>query len=189
MSKQVEKSGKTIEHVAKELGRYPLAAFEFLRQGLDYTAQTRHGPLLPGLREVLTWLEDHGADVADLCGLAIKIKLPKAVREFLEQFEEVGEAARQLNRHVSGEELCRGLCDLALERWGLLAPLVLGHWGIRSTRDFGEMVFALVSNGLLRKQPEDTIADFDDVYDFEQVFDHGYKISLAKAAIAEQAME
>jgi uncharacterized repeat protein (TIGR04138 family) len=70
--------------------------------------------------------------------------------------------------------------DLALEQWGLLAPVVLRHWGIRSTKDFGRMVFALVDHGLLQKQPDDDIRDFENVYDFETAFVKSYKIDLSK---------
>lgn len=72
--------------------------------------------------------------------------------------------------HVSGSDLCCGLRDLAVERWGPLARLVLSRWGIRSTRDFGEMVFLLVRIGMLGKQDSDQIEDFDDVYDFDEAF-------------------
>jgi len=74
-------------------------------------------------------------------------------------------------RHVSGRELCEALRELALHRWGRLAGLVLSRWGVRRTRDFGEMVFVLVQRGLLRKQETDRIEDFDDVYDFDEVFE------------------
>ena len=76
------------------------------------------------------------------------------------------------SRHISGQELSLGLRDIALERWGPLALLVLGRWGIRRTRDFGEMVFLLIGAGLLGKQPSDRIEDFDDVYDFAAAFEH-----------------
>lgn len=77
-------------------------------------------------------------------------------------------------RHISGRELTEGCRDLAIERWGLMARSVLEYWGIRSTRDLGAIVFALVECGVLVKQEEDSLCDFDDVYDFEQVFERDY---------------
>mgnify|MGYP000050085042 CR=1 FL=1 len=77
-------------------------------------------------------------------------------------------------RHVTGRELAEGCRDLALERWGPMSRLVLEHWGIRSTRDLGRIVFALVEAGILVAQPQDTPADFDGVYDFEEVFERRY---------------
>ena len=77
-------------------------------------------------------------------------------------------------RHISGRELAEGCRDLALERYGLMARTVLGFWGIRTTRDLGEIVFALVECGVLVRQDNDTIDEFEDVYDFQEVFERRY---------------
>lgn len=77
-------------------------------------------------------------------------------------------------RHISGRELAEGCRDLALERWGLMARAVLDYWGIRSTRDLGAIVFALVECGVLVKQDDDSMEDFDGVYDFAQAFERDY---------------
>ncbi len=79
-------------------------------------------------------------------------------------------------RHITGQELLRGIRDYALDQYGPLARTVLNHWGIKKTDDFGRIVFALVEVGILRKQPEDKIEDFHAVYDFKEAFDKGYKI-------------
>lgn len=73
-------------------------------------------------------------------------------------------------RHVSGAQLCEALRDHAIGRWGPLARTVLEHWNIDSTHDFGEMVYLLVDNGFMQKTDEDSLEDFDAVYDFEQAF-------------------
>lgn len=75
------------------------------------------------------------------------------------------------SRHISGQQLSLGLRDCAIERWGPLAPLVLQRWGIRRTRDFGEMVFLLIDAGVLSKQPSDRIEDFDEVFAFDGAFE------------------
>jgi uncharacterized repeat protein (TIGR04138 family) len=72
--------------------------------------------------------------------------------------------------HVSGQELCLGLRDYAIRRYGLLARTVLGRWNIRTTDDFGRIVFALVDAGLMRKTDRDHFEDFQGVYDFEEEF-------------------
>jgi len=77
-------------------------------------------------------------------------------------------------RHVSGRELLEGVRDLALERFGFLAPGVFLQWGVRTTLDFGEIVFNLVDARLLKRRPEDRKEDFRDVYDFRDVFDRGF---------------
>ncbi|MGD8451099.1 MAG: hypothetical protein PVJ57_04720 [Phycisphaerae bacterium] len=80
-------------------------------------------------------------------------------------------------RHVTGRELCEGLRELALRRWGMLARAVLNQWNIRGTRDFGEIVYFLVEFDQMATQESDTIADFDEVFDFDEAFD-SYMIPL-----------
>jgi uncharacterized repeat protein (TIGR04138 family) len=70
-------------------------------------------------------------------------------------------------RHVSGQTLCEGLRRMAVERYGRLAMLVLRSWGIRSTRDFGEIVYTLIDYEWMSAQPTDSIDDFNEVYDFQ----------------------
>ena len=77
-------------------------------------------------------------------------------------------------RHVSGGELAVGVRDLALERFGPLARTVLEYWGIHSTEDLGEIVFALVECGVLIKDEEDRPEDFRHVFDFEEAFERNY---------------
>ncbi len=78
-------------------------------------------------------------------------------------------------RHVTGAQLSHAIRELALERFGLLARTVLNQWGVHETHDFGEIVYHLVENGLMSKTDEDRISDFDDIYDFEEAFDRGYR--------------
>ena len=82
-------------------------------------------------------------------------------------------------RHISGAELAHACRDLALERYGVLARLVLEHWGIRQTEDIGDIVFALVDLGLLISQTHDTRDDFAGVYEFDQAFERDYPWNCA----------
>ncbi len=79
--------------------------------------------------------------------------------------------------HVTGRQLCLGLLDLARKRWGLMAFFVLKYWNITETRDFGEIVFLLIENHDMRKQPTDNIDDFDEVFDFTIAFRTEYDFS------------
>jgi uncharacterized repeat protein (TIGR04138 family) len=74
------------------------------------------------------------------------------------------------SRHISGQELCLGLRDFAIEQYGLLARAVLGSYGIARTDDFGRIVFILVEAGLMRKTEDDRLSDFEHVFDFEESF-------------------
>lgn len=73
-------------------------------------------------------------------------------------------------RQITGAELSEGLRKHALDQFGPLALTVLNRWGLRTTRDFGEIVFLLLDAGLLGKTEEDKIEDFDGLYDFETAF-------------------
>ena len=77
-------------------------------------------------------------------------------------------------RHISGSELAEGVRDLALQQYGPMARAVLEHWGVHRTEDIGELVFALVEEGILVKQDEDSAEDFRDVFDFEDAFEVNY---------------
>jgi uncharacterized repeat protein (TIGR04138 family) len=72
--------------------------------------------------------------------------------------------------HVTGQTLCDGLRQFALEKWGRLAPLVLNSWGVKTTRDFGEIVYLMILHKWMSAQPTDSADDFDNVYDFKTVF-------------------
>lgn len=74
------------------------------------------------------------------------------------------------DRHVTGQQLCEGLRDFAIDQYGLLARAVLKSWGIRRSEDFGEIVFAMVEAGLMFKTDADTLADFRGVFDFADAF-------------------
>ena len=74
------------------------------------------------------------------------------------------------DRHVNGAQLCCGLRDYAILRYGMLARLVLGRWGITRTDDFGRIVFAMIEANLMRKSNDDAFEDFQGVYDFDEAF-------------------
>ena len=77
-------------------------------------------------------------------------------------------------RHISGRELAFSCRDLALQMYGVMAQVVLEHWGVRATSDIGDIVFVLVDLGYLISQPTDNRADFIGVYNFDRAFEHEY---------------
>ena len=114
---------EVLETILAKDSRYPLEAYQFVREGLDYTQHK----------------------MARMTGA----KEP---------------------RHVTGRELTDGMRQYALETYGPMAGLLLDEWGIRSTEDFGEIVFNLVENNLLAKTEKDPRDDFAGGYDFEEAF-------------------
>jgi len=95
---------------------------------------------------------------------------PAAIRFVYEGLGYTAKNVAAEPKHVSGQTLCEGLRKLALEKWGRLALLVLSNWGIKSTRDFGEIVYLMIKNEWMSAQPTDSIDDFDDVFNFKTVF-------------------
>ncbi|MGH7570551.1 MAG: Minf_1886 family protein [Gemmatimonadota bacterium] len=91
----------------------------------------------------------------------------------LAALEQVVERLPQ-RRHVTGRELAEGCRELGLRLYGPLARTVLEHWRIRSTRDIGEIVFNLLEVGVLSKDERDSRDDFDEVFDFADVFERNY---------------
>jgi uncharacterized repeat protein (TIGR04138 family) len=85
-------------------------------------------------------------------------------------------------RHITGRELSDACRALALDRYGVMARVVLQHWGVSCTADLGDIVFTLVDTGLLLSQPNDTRDDFVDVFDFEDAFEREYPWSHVQRA-------
>ena len=79
-------------------------------------------------------------------------------------FELAGE-----KRHVSGQELLEAARNLARQNFGLLAPTVFRTWGVNSGLDFGHIVFNLVDAKLMKKQPGDSLDDFRNGFDFDEL--------------------
>jgi len=79
-------------------------------------------------------------------------------------------------RHVSGQELCWALRELAHQQYGRMARLVLASWGIHATSDFGAIVYNLIQIGKMSKSEHDRRQDFENVYDFEQALVHEFAI-------------
>jgi uncharacterized repeat protein (TIGR04138 family) len=73
-------------------------------------------------------------------------------------------------RHVTGPELLDGARQYALKEFGPMVMTVFDNWGVHSCEDIGNMVFNLIGAGVFGKTEEDSIEDFKNVYDFEEVF-------------------
>ena len=74
------------------------------------------------------------------------------------------------HRHVSGQELLSGLREFALKEYGPMSKAVLNEWGIKTTDDFGQIVFNLVNASVLGKNDTDSPSDFKNVFSFDDAF-------------------
>src|SRR5215831_11595048 len=85
------------------------------------------------------------------------------------------------DQHVSGAELVRGACDLAVREFGMMAPVVFKQWGVRTTDDVGTMVFSLIKVERLSKSDRDAPEDFHDLFDLQQTLADGFELTIEDA--------
>jgi uncharacterized repeat protein (TIGR04138 family) len=90
------------------------------------------------------------------------------------------DAAQGSERHITGQELLAGMRQHASDLFGPLAAQVWRTWGIKSTLDWGRIVFALVEAKLLNRQETDSLSDFADGYDFDEAFVNHYRPELPR---------
>lgn len=163
----VEEPVKTLREMVKHVGRYPEDAFLFVREGLAFAADSIHGVESDAHRALQEFLAEHGLDWDDLIAQYHAGALPEAV---VEAIDEAG-GCDKLNRHVGGREFCWALRDYAINRWGILAQTVLENWRIKNTKDFGRIVFGFIDFDMMRKQSDDRLEDFEDVFSFKEAFE------------------
>lgn len=167
----VDQPNKTLEDLVKHVGRYPEEAFLFAREGLGFAAEAIHGPESEAHRALQQYLIQNELDWNDLVVEFHSGTLPVPVKAAIE----AAGGCEKLNRHVSGRELCWGLRDYALKRWGILALTVLESWNVKSTTDFGRIVFGFIDFDMMRRQDDDTLEDFHEVYCFEEAFEEPFR--------------
>ncbi len=82
------------------------------------------------------------------------------------------------DQHVSGAELLRGICELAVKEFGMMAPVVFKQWGVKTTDDVGAIVFNLIKVELLSKSDRDAPEDFHDLFDLNQALAEGFELRV-----------
>ena len=93
------------------------------------------------------------------------------IREALDfTVKNLGRPVEGAGRHVSGGELLDGIREYTLNEYGAMTKTVLDHWCIRTTEDFGNLVFNLVEKGVLGKTDDDKHEDFLNGFDFDKAF-------------------
>ena len=84
-------------------------------------------------------------------------------------------------RHLSGQQLCEAIRRYALNQYGYMSKIVLNNWNLDSTSCFGDLVYNMISVGLMKKSSRDKRSHFDDVYRFDEVFETDFEICDAMA--------
>lgn len=155
--------------------RHPQGACDFILEGLSVAVEQVHGPLTPAQALLAQYMAHEDIDLHEVAERREEGLLDPAVSEAI---EEAG-GVENLNRHISGQELCWALRECAMKRWGMLASTVLRSWNITRTDDFGNMVFALIESGRLQREPNDRLADFRNVFDFKETFDEAFCVEFS----------
>ena len=78
--------------------------------------------------------------------------------------------AKELDHHVTGQQLLDGIRQYALKQFGPMVPTVFEYWGVRRGEDFGAMVFNFISVGIFGKTDTDSVDDFMGGYTFHDAF-------------------
>lgn len=99
--------------------------------------------------------------------------LRQALDYSLKEMHRKGELDK--SNHLSGQQLLEGIRLYALEQYGPMVTSVFNYWGITRCRDFGNIVFNLVSCRVLGKTDKDSPDDFNEGYDFKAAFESPYK--------------
>jgi uncharacterized repeat protein (TIGR04138 family) len=139
-----------LARLLKEDRRYTLDAYVFLFEALQYAQR------------------------------ALGMGVEKPSDSDLEEPPEEEAAPSGGQQHVTGQELCEAIRRYALHQYGFMAKTVLNTWGLRTTADFGEVVYNLIRIGQMRKAPGDRRIDFDNLYDFDHAFRRDYRFSSHK---------
>lgn len=175
----------TIYRLLKKDPRYPIEAYQFVREGLTYATevlalgQKSASDIQKGLAQQEA-LEQSSSDFQKEIDLIAGIAAAEPADEEEPSFDmaeldtpeesEESPSADIEGRHLTGQELCEALRQYALQQYGYMAFSVLSQWGISATRDFGSIVYNLIEIGLMRKSAEDRQEHFNDLYDFQEVF-------------------
>lgn len=147
--------------------RYKLEAYQFVREALSF------GQNMLGLGEVRPSEGEDASHPPEEESAAA----PPSAAEAAESREAGEDWEPPAERHLTGQELCGAIREYAIDQYGLMAKVVLNSWGVRSTSDFGEIVYNLINIDMMKKSKTDRREDFDNVYDFDEAFTEQFQIT------------
>ncbi len=144
-----------IYQLLKDDPRYPLEAYQFVRESLAYA------------QDVLNMGEDISVE-----------HLPEVASTPEPTPESASGPTPTKEHHLSGQQLCEAIRTFAIDQYGYMAQIVLKNWGFETTGDFGNVVYNLINIGWMRKSEEDRREHFDDVFKFDDAFGADFKITM-----------
>ncbi len=83
-------------------------------------------------------------------------------------------------QHLTGQQLCESIRHYAMQQYGYMAKIVLNQWGLKTTGDFGEIVYNLIRIGMMKRSDTDRREDFDNCYDFTEAFEQKFEITMPR---------
>ena len=86
-----------------------------------------------------------------------------------------------VERHFTGQQLCEAIRRYAINQFGYMAKVVLRTWNVDSTSCFGDLVYNMIDAEMMKKSESDRREDFNDVYEFEHVFEADLEINASAA--------
>lgn len=92
------------------------------------------------------------------------------LRDALDFTIKIRRKAKEIDQHVTGQQLLDGIRQYALKQFGPMVPTVFEYWGVSCGSDFGEMVFSFIRAGIFGKTEADSIDDFKGGYSFHDAF-------------------
>lgn len=102
------------------------------------------------------------------------------LQEF-ERFSDDGTDGPVVERHFTGQQLCESIRRYAINQFGYMAKVVLRTWNIHTTSSFGDLVYNMIDAEIMKKSEQDQRKDFDDVYEFDNVFQTELEINASTA--------
>lgn len=86
-----------------------------------------------------------------------------------------------VERHFTGQQLCEAIRRYAINQFGYMAKVVLRTWNIDSTSCFGDLVYNMIEAEMMKKSDKDRREDFNEVYEFDDVFQAEIEINASAA--------
>lgn len=142
----------SLHKLLKNDTRFPLDAYVFVREALGYAS-----------------------DILNLGSDTVQVE-PEVQLDLESRHEELEPITE---RHLTGQELCEAIRLYAINEFGYMAKVVLQKWGITRTQHFGDIVYNMIEVGLMKKSPRDSRSHFDNVYDFDDVFEKDFELKLS----------
>src|SRR5688572_12938768 len=129
---------RQVVEVARQHRRFNPEAYLFLFQGLNYAQEELGygggaGSSSEPARPLAAAGPSGGAD---------------ATAEAEQKTAEGQGEEAPIERHITGQQLCEAIRQLALRDFGYMAKTVFKSWGITQTGDFGDMVYHLIEGEL-----------------------------------------